>query len=83
MKSHKLRDVRRLRMERVDMSAGLFTKEEIDSEARRPKRKVAVMIGYAGSGYKGMQINANEKTIEGDIFKAFIAAGAISKANAR
>jgi tRNA pseudouridine38-40 synthase len=39
------------------------------------------MIGYAGSGYKGMQINAQEKTIEGDLFKAFIAAGAISKNN--
>jgi tRNA pseudouridine38-40 synthase len=40
------------------------------------------MIGYAGSGYKGMQINGAEKTIEGDLFKAFVAAGAISKANA-
>ena len=40
------------------------------------------MIGYAGTGYKGMQINSQEKTIEGDIFKAFVAAGAISKANA-
>lgn len=29
-----------------------------------------------------MQINGAEKTIEGDIFKAFVAAGAISKANA-
>ncbi|KAH9209858.1 pseudouridine synthase [Leptodontidium sp. 2 PMI_412] len=59
-----------------------FSKEEIDAEGRKPKRKVAVMIGYAGSGYKGMQINGVEKTIEGDIFKAFVAAGAISKANA-
>jgi tRNA pseudouridine38-40 synthase len=59
-----------------------FTKEEIDAEGRKPKRKVAVLIGYAGSGYKGMQINGTEKTIEGDIFKAFVAAGAISKANA-
>ncbi|KAN0095312.1 pseudouridine synthase [Hyaloscypha variabilis] len=58
-----------------------FTKEEIEAETRRPKRKVAVMIGYAGSGYKGMQINAQEKTIEGDLFKAFVAAGAISKNN--
>lgn len=41
-----------------------------------------MLIGYAGSGYKGMQINTTEKTIEGDLFKAFIAAGAISKANA-
>jgi len=40
------------------------------------------MIGYAGSGYKGMQINALEKTIEGDLFNAFVKAGAISKANA-
>lgn len=60
----------------------LFSKEEIDGEARKPKKKVAVMIGYAGSGYKGMQINALEKTIEGDLFKAFVMAGAISKANA-
>lgn len=58
------------------------------------------MIGYSGSGYKGMQLqvpmklnifpslaliltsNHHEKTIEGDLFRAFVAAGAISKANA-
>lgn len=40
------------------------------------------MIGYAGSGYKGMQITPTEKTIEGDLFIAFVKAGAISKANA-
>ncbi|RSM13186.1 hypothetical protein CEP52_002089 [Fusarium oligoseptatum] len=59
-----------------------FSKEEIAAEERRPKRKVAVMIGYAGTGYKGMQVNGNEKTIEADLFKAFVAASAISKANA-
>ncbi|RGP75482.1 trna pseudouridine38-40 synthase [Fusarium sporotrichioides] len=59
-----------------------FSKDEIAAEERRPKRKVAVMIGYAGTGYKGMQVNGNEKTIEADLFKAFVAAGAISKANA-
>ncbi|KAG7291279.1 hypothetical protein NEMBOFW57_001291 [Staphylotrichum longicolle] len=59
-----------------------FSKEEIAAEERRPKRKVAVMIGYAGTGYHGIQINHKEKTIEGDIFAAFVAAGAISKANA-
>jgi tRNA pseudouridine38-40 synthase len=63
-------------------SNSLFTKEEIEAEDRKPKRKVAVMIGYAGTGYKGMQINALEKTIEGDLFDAFVKAGAISKANA-
>ena len=58
------------------------------------------MIGYSGTGYKGMQLlvsmrgsrhhiatltvfrNHHEKTIEGDLFKAFVNAGAISKANA-
>lgn len=40
------------------------------------------MIGYSGTGYKGMQIDHKQKTIEGDLFKAFVAAGAISKANA-
>ena len=59
-----------------------FPKEEIEAESRRPKRKVAVMIGYVGTGYHGMQINHKDKTIEGDIFAAFVAAGAISKANA-
>lgn len=33
-----------------------FSEEEIAAEERRPKHKVAVMIGYAGSGYKGMQM---------------------------
>ncbi|CAG8955058.1 hypothetical protein HYFRA_00007072 [Hymenoscyphus fraxineus] len=65
-----------------EYAATTFTKEEIEAEGRKPKKKVAVLIGYAGSGYKGMQINGSEKTIEGDIFKAFVAAGAISKANA-
>lgn len=59
-----------------------FPKEEVDAEERRPKRKVAVMLGYSGTGYKGMQIDNTQKTIEGDLFKAFVAAGAISKANA-
>lgn len=33
-----------------------FSKEELEAETKRPKRKVAVMIGYSGSGYKGMQL---------------------------
>ncbi|KAF2862318.1 tRNA pseudouridine synthase [Piedraia hortae CBS 480.64] len=59
-----------------------FSQEEIAAEERRPKRKVAVLVGYAGTGYKGMQLTPTEKTIEGDLFEAFIKAGAISKANA-
>jgi len=59
-----------------------FSAEEIAAEERRPKRKVAVLVGYAGTGYSGLQMNHTEKTIEGDLFAAFVAAGAISKANA-
>lgn len=59
-----------------------FSTDEIAAEERRPKRKVAVLIGYAGTGYHGIQINHKEKTIEGDLFAAFVKAGAISKANA-
>ncbi|KAI1075445.1 pseudouridine synthase [Whalleya microplaca] len=59
-----------------------FPKAEIAAEERRPKRKVAVMVGYAGTGYHGLQINHKEKTIEGDIFGALVAAKAIAKANA-
>lgn len=40
------------------------------------------MIGYSGTGFKGMQISPKEDTIEGELFKAFVKAGAIGKANA-
>lgn len=33
-----------------------FSKEEIEAQEKKPKRKVAVMIGYSGTGYKGMQL---------------------------
>lgn len=55
--------------------------EPQDAEPRKPKRKVAVLISYAGTGYKGMQINNHERTIEGDLFAAFVAAGLVSRAN--
>jgi tRNA pseudouridine38-40 synthase len=40
------------------------------------------MIGYSGTGYRGLQLMPDQPTIEGDLFTAFVAAGAISKANA-
>lgn len=46
-----------------------------------PKRKVACVIGYCGTGYSGLQVNAGQKTIEGAFFEAFVAAGAVSKDN--
>ncbi|KAJ1901913.1 tRNA pseudouridine synthase 1 [Kickxella alabastrina] len=52
------------------------------SEPRQPKRKVALLIGFCGTGYQGMQVNPNAKTIEGELFKALGAAGAVSADNA-
>lgn len=55
--------------------------DPIPSEPRLPKRKVAVMVGYCGTGYHGMQYNPPSETIEKELFDAFVKAGAISKAN--
>ncbi|RUO95553.1 pseudouridine synthase, partial [Jimgerdemannia flammicorona] len=52
-----------------------------EKEVRLPKKKVAVLVGFCGTGYQGMQINPNAKTIEGELFKSFIRAGAVSKDN--
>ncbi|KMP00741.1 tRNA pseudouridine synthase 1 [Coccidioides immitis H538.4] len=68
--------------EDIPIYATQFSKEDIEADKRRPKRKVAVLLGYSGTGYHGMQMSAKEKTIEGEIFPALVAAGAISKANA-
>ena len=77
------RDAKRRKIGPDDRTAGVaFTQEEIEAEQKRPKRKVAVMVGYSGTGYKGMQVNGDDPTIERDLFRAFVAAGAISKANA-
>lgn len=79
-------DAKRRRLERgepeLPVYATKYSREEIESDVRKPKRKVAVMIGYNGSGYRGMQLDHRQKTIEGDLFQAFVKAKAISKVNA-
>jgi tRNA pseudouridine38-40 synthase len=56
----------------------------VEKSPRKPKRKVAVMLGYCGTGYNGMQVqnDPNVKTIEKDIYTAMVEAGAVSKENA-
>ncbi|KAJ5668960.1 TRNA pseudouridine synthase [Penicillium macrosclerotiorum] len=66
----------------VPIYATEFSKEEIEQEERRPKKKVALLMGYSGTGYYGMQLTNDKKTIEGELFTALVAAGAVSKANA-
>lgn len=49
---------------------------------RLPKKKVALLMGFSGSGYSGMMINPNAgKTIEQDLFSALCSMGAVSKDN--
>ncbi|KAJ3149097.1 tRNA pseudouridine synthase 1 [Geranomyces michiganensis] len=52
------------------------------AEPKLPKRKVALMMGYCGTGYNGMQINPGVVTLESELHKALAAAGAVSKDNA-
>ncbi|TFK51809.1 pseudouridine synthase [Heliocybe sulcata] len=51
---------------------------------RLPKRQCALLIGFCGSGYNGMQFQPGEKvvTIEGMLFDALVKAGAVSQDNA-
>ncbi|KXN92408.1 tRNA pseudouridine synthase 1 [Leucoagaricus sp. SymC.cos] len=50
---------------------------------RLPKRQCALLIGFCGSGYSGMQIQPPPlKTIEGTLFQALVTAGAVSEDNA-
>ncbi|KAI0676070.1 pseudouridine synthase [Trametes maxima] len=50
---------------------------------RLPKRPCALLIGFCGDGYNGMQIQPDPKvrTIEGVLFDALIKVGAVSEDN--
>ncbi|KAJ7022098.1 pseudouridine synthase [Mycena alexandri] len=49
---------------------------------RLPKRMCALLIGFCGSGYRGMQIQSGGNTIENTLFDAMVRAGAVSEDNA-
>ncbi|KAI8082138.1 pseudouridine synthase [Thamnidium elegans] len=51
------------------------------NEDRKPKKKVALLLGYNGSGYQGMQANPGTKSIEEELFNALVKVEAISKSN--
>ncbi|KAJ2084987.1 tRNA pseudouridine synthase 1 [Coemansia sp. S100] len=53
-----------------------------NSEPRKPKRRVALLLGFCGTEFQGMQVNPNARTIEGDLFTALCEAGAVSADNA-
>ncbi|KZV74511.1 pseudouridine synthase [Peniophora sp. CONT] len=54
-----------------------------DKGPRLPKRQCAILLGFCGSGYNGMQIQTTPdvRTIENTLFDALVRAGAVSKDN--
>lgn len=52
------------------------------SSTKTPKRKVALIIGYDGSLYSGLQINPSVTTIEEILLEALVSAGAVARENA-
>ena len=53
------------------------------SEKRLPKRKVALVFGYNGGGYAGLQIQtgSDKRTIEAEVADAILKAGGMLEAN--
>ena len=59
-----------------------FDKREPGLVKRIPKKKVALLLSYCGTGYNGMQINPNVASIELDLHKALAESGAVLQENA-
>ncbi|KAG8934249.1 tRNA pseudouridine synthase 1 [Tulasnella sp. 418] len=56
-------------------------REEGEKSIRYPKKKIAMLMSFCGTGCSGMQYQTNAQTIEGYLFDALVNAGAISKDN--
>ncbi|KAJ2747762.1 tRNA pseudouridine synthase 1 [Coemansia sp. BCRC 34301] len=73
---------RKERSQEQDDEARATRVKSESSEPRKPKRRVALFLGFCGTDFQGMQINPNARTIEGDLFTALCKAGAVSEENA-
>ncbi|OBZ87552.1 tRNA pseudouridine synthase 1, partial [Choanephora cucurbitarum] len=76
---------RRLHFQSVNSRAANEISDDLATlnteEPRLPKKKVALMIGFNGSEYQGMQSNPGAHTIESVLFDALCKAGAVSQSN--
>ena len=64
--------------EKTTNKRALEKEDGVHIEPKKPrikKKKVAVLMSYCGQGYLGMQINHGFKTIEEDLFQAFLKLG--------
>ncbi len=50
---------------------------------KRPKHKYAILFGYSGEGYQGLQYNHDLNTIEKEIFSVLVELNAISEMNGK
>lgn len=64
-----------------ESDAGKETDNTSRKEDSRSKKKVAILLGYCGSGYMGMQMNPGAKTIEAELERALYRAGLMIKQN--
>ena len=70
-----LEDVKETSLKRqLEITENDATADE-PKKIRIKKKKVAMLLSYCGAGYLGMQINHGFKTIEEDLFQAFIKLG--------
>lgn len=68
----------------TEIEEGKLKDNDTGKEAKKdrlPKRKVALLISYCGTGYHGMQINPNAPTIELDLHKALALSKAVAADN--
>ena len=86
------------RSREVDDVEANDTEQSASKRPPFPKRKVAILMGYCGTNYQGMQLynttpftplinyqcvsNPNAKTIELELWNALVADGLVSKENA-
>ncbi|TCD67975.1 tRNA pseudouridine synthase 1 [Steccherinum ochraceum] len=75
------RDSRRGTRREKPVEEGVEGDEQAKTE-RLPKRMCALLIGFCGEGYNGMQIQPAAKTIENTLFDALVRVGAVSQDNA-
>ncbi|KAJ3976434.1 pseudouridine synthase [Lentinula raphanica] len=77
----------RRRRDQASRDAWEARSSDIPKEPRLPKRECALLIGFCGSKYSGMQFQKVQpglpqpRTIEGELFRALVTAGAVSKDN--
>lgn len=59
----------------LDKASDDLITEQIKKQKGGKKKKFIMLMGYCGQGYLGMQYNHGFKTIEGDLFEAFMKLG--------